>query len=92
MNILKFEDAVVGMRVKANRQYDGNQEIIGETGTIICKNKVTFTVEFDKPLGGCHSARGYGKANRCWNYREVSFRCSNAPLLEVIDDAAVDLI
>lgn len=42
----------IGDKVVCNEEYDDNDAIIGETGTIVASNGIEFLVNFDVDVGG----------------------------------------
>lgn len=55
----------VGDRVRAIKDYDGNDHIVNQTGTVIVGGVHHAGVEFDKAVNG-HDCGGRGKHNYCW--------------------------
>ena len=60
----------IGDRVKAIKEYDGNENIVGKIGTVIIMFdhvRDQIGVEFDDTIGfGGHSCGGRGKDEHCW--------------------------
>lgn len=64
----------VGDRVIAINAVDGNTELIGEAGRVICLiGRSIVSVEFDKPFYGGHSEGGRGKDGHCRHSHHSSF-------------------
>jgi hypothetical protein len=81
---MKFK---VGQRVKCIAEHDGNIDIIGKTGKIICHiDENLYGIEFDKEIEHGHNCRDidvdtmkevYGKDGHCWNIRAKKLRPYN---------------
>jgi len=56
----------VGDRVRCLNKVDGNNFIVGQSGTIRLCYAGGYTVEFDKMING-HNDACFGKINHCWN-------------------------
>lgn len=59
---MKFK---IGDRVRAVKPYDGNEMIVGKTGTVVCLEEILIGVEFDGSIDG-HGCRSNGKMDHCW--------------------------